>query len=217
MKLYDLRGKRFTRLLVVSLSAKRDGNEKWWHCICDCGKPTIVSTERLNSGNTRSCGCLLADTASVNHRTHGLRHTKEYTAWANMWRRCADVSRPEYKNYGGRGITVCERWRLFENFIVDMGPKPSIKHTLDRYPNNNGNYEPGNCRWATRTENNRNTRVVKMLMYGGVVKPLPQWAEELGLPKGTVQSRLRLGWSVEKTLSTPHVGRGFSFRYVTGH
>jgi hypothetical protein len=107
-------------------------------------------------------------------------------------------------NYGGRGITVCDRWReSFENFFADMGERPSTKHSIDRYPDNNGNYEPGNCRWATDIQQARNKRTTRYIEYNDIKLPLVEWAESKGIKPATLKKRLRCGWSIEKALNAP--------------
>jgi hypothetical protein len=158
----DLTGQKFTRLLVIK-SAKSIGNGTRWLCQCDCGSKKVIRDCHLRNGSTQSCGCWRRERATAANITHGAtRHGQpipEWTTWASMNQRCENPKRKDFKNYGGRGITVCEEWRhSFPAFFAHIGPKPSPKHTLDRYPNNDGNYEPGNVRWATYSEQNRNKR-----------------------------------------------------------
>ncbi len=164
MRALDLSGQRFTRLLVV---AKADpiGGRTAWHCVCDCGAPVTTLTDRLTRGQTKSCGCWSADKARTRCSTlnlrHGMKGTPEYDAWSNMLDRCRRVASAAFWFYGGRGITVCQAWRdSFEAFYDHIGPRPSSKHSLDRI-DNDGNYEPGNVRWATMTQQNSNKRYRK--------------------------------------------------------
>lgn len=151
----DLKGKRFERLTVVRLLGSNKYKNHVWECLCDCGNITHSVGTRLKRGIKKSCGCLIKDT----HTKHGKTHTHEYVAWMNMKRRCCDENIRQYKDYGGRGISVCNRWlKSFNNFIEDMGEKPSSYHSIDRI-NNDGNYEPGNCRWATKEQQAINKRV----------------------------------------------------------
>lgn len=161
----NLAGQRFGRLVVTSLA--HGGLHAYWLALCDCGRSVTVRGTHLKSGSVRSCGCLIRDTSRrtcMNNRP-GLRHgnalrghlSPEYRAWLQMKKRCFDPNCIGYKNWGGRGITVCQRWMMFENFLVDIGRKPHPSLSLDRI-NNDGNYEPGNCRWATRGQQARNTR-----------------------------------------------------------
>lgn len=130
-------------------------------------------------------------------------NTPEYKVWSAMRSRCNNPRHASWKHYGGRGITVCERWSLFSNFIEDMGMRPSKKHSIDRI-DNNGNYEPSNCRWATWKEQGRNRRDNKVITYRGENRPLSEWVEILGVDAKIVDSRInRLGWSTEEAFETP--------------
>ena len=132
------------------------------------------------------------------------RPTPEYVVWAGIIQRCTDPGCGSYQRYGGRGITVCDRWRnSFENFLADMGPRPGLEYSIDRI-NNGGNYEPGNCRWATREEQRSNTRRNRVIEWNGVRRTLAQWERSLGMRRGTLQARLdQHHWSLERALTTP--------------
>ncbi|ABO54166.1 hypothetical protein LA345_25765 [Burkholderia vietnamiensis] len=130
---------------------------------------------------------------------HGMTRSPEYQTWRSMKKRCISPSNARYAQYGGRGITVCERWMSFENFFEDMGPRPSPKHSLDRMDNNRG-YEPGNCRWATLVEQNRNKSTNVILEYRGERRCVSEWSEITGIPHGTILSRINRGIPIEKIL-----------------
>ena len=159
----NLVGQRFGRLTVITRAASKKRWKTSWECRCECGAFVTVSAMQLRQGETRSCGCLNRDAAAERQRTHGLSETPEYRVWGYIYTRCYNKSRADWPRYGGRGIMMCDRWRLGENgasgfecFLADMGKRPSPKHSIDRI-NNDGDYEPMNCRWATRSEQMRNT------------------------------------------------------------
>lgn len=196
--LVNLSGQRFGRWTVLGYVGRAR-----WKCLCDCGSARDVAGHYLKTGVSRSCGCLQRELLSARARTHGMKKTPEYRAWSSMRSRCLDKAHDAYKNYGGRGITICERWNLFQNFFADMGPKPSPKHSLDRYPDNNGNYEPGNVRWATLMEQELNRRTIRVVEFNGKQYPRSALARLHGVPYRLFVERLEYGWPVEKALSTP--------------
>jgi hypothetical protein len=149
----DLTGLRFSHLVAVRLNGHAADGKFNWLCQCDCGNFVTVRSSALRSGNTKSCGCA----RGAAHIIHGRCGSPEYTSWLCMKARCEYLRSNRYAIYGGRGIKVCERWQSFENFYADMGERPA-GHTLDRFPNNNGHYEPGNCRWATPSQQALNRR-----------------------------------------------------------
>ena len=166
MRALHLTGQVFGRLVVLRQAEKINGRTRWV-CQCECGTELTVSGRSLTSGNTRSCACLQRETLSNRRRTHGMRHTREYTTWAGMIARCTNARDKYYADYGGRGITVCPQWRQsFATFFRDMGERP-CGLSIERM-DNNGNYEPGNCKWATAAEQGRNKRPRADIMPKGV-------------------------------------------------
>lgn len=189
----DLTGQKFGRLLVLnkapSVKYKSGGVKSMWACLCDCGNATTVAGASLTRGVSTSCGCYRSEYVAKKSTTHGATGTKALSVWKNMMRRCFSPTTDTYKHYGGRGITVCERWRKFENFLADMGQPPS-GYTLERV-DNNGNYEPANCRWATNKEQRSNRRVSLYVEHDGVKMLASEYADLLGIPRSTVYARLR--------------------------
>lgn len=210
-QLRDLSGECFGRLTVLA-RAENHKSHRMWKCHCQCGTLSVVRGSHLRRGTVLSCGCLRVDCGKATVR-HGHSYgSLTYESWQAMMHRCSCPTFRWYHLYGGRGIRVCERWKVFENFLADMGERPSSEHSIDRYPNNDGNYEPGNCRWATQTEQRRNNRFNRMLTYQNETFCVSEWAERLGKNEGTLHSRLRQGWDDEKVLSTPIRAYGNSAR-----
>lgn len=206
-KVIDLVGQSYGRLTVLEKGSK-SGTQYKWLCQCSCGsQPFEVHGNSLRQGVTQSCGCLRRERAAEANTKHGLynAYAATYHIWASMIHRCTNPNSKNYKDYGARGITVCDRWLSFENFLADIGDRPE-RLTLERIDNSSG-YEPDNCRWATRTEQQRNTRRNRMITWGGKTQCIAAWAEELGLPRTTMMTRLRCGWSVERIFTTPVVLR----------
>jgi len=151
-------GQRFGRLLILGRSASDRTGKQWWLCKCDCGSEKWISANNMSQGRIRSCGCLKREVSPNLVHGHSIGPSTEYMTWATMVARCSNPGRRDYKYYGGRGISVCDRWRQsFPNFLADMGLKPNPLLSIDRI-NNDGNYEPGNCRWTTRSQQSSNQR-----------------------------------------------------------
>lgn len=181
----DLVGQRFDRLLVISFHGTSKHGFAEWVGRCDCGNEKIICAGSLRRRNTRSCGCLQKEIVSRNGTTHGESGHKsvEYNTWDSMIQRCTNPNNVQYYNYGGRGIMVCERWlNSYENFLADMGRRPTKDHSLDRYPNNEtGHYEPGNCRWATEKEQHRGLRTNVWFEHKGRKMILKDWADAFSM------------------------------------
>jgi hypothetical protein len=157
----------------------------------------------LRRGDSTSCGCRSATLNAAAHSTHGMRSAPEYWAWAAMKGRCLNQNNPARSYYLDRGITVCPEWLdSFEQFYADMGPRPSPRHSIDRIDNDRG-YAPQNCRWALPREQNLNKRTNFRLTHDGLTLCVTEWEQRLGSARGTVRERLRLGWTVERALTTP--------------
>jgi hypothetical protein len=201
----DISGQRYGRLLILREAGSRHNGRITWLAVCDCGQEKVTTLLNLSNG-TRSCGCLLAESRSKNgelgsRRTHGLTGTKAFRAWVGMRDRCSNPNAEFYADYGGRGIAICERWQSVENFVSDMGDPPAGM-SLDRI-DVNGNYEPGNCRWATATEQNRNRRNNVLFTFDGETRCLAEWAEKAGLREDTLRARLIVRkWPIERALTT---------------
>ncbi len=195
----DLTGIRFGRLIVTQRAP--DGR---WNCICDCGrKVPSIPTGHLNSKHTRSCGCLIADTRRERSLKHGLTGSPEWRSWIGAKRRSANPAKLDKPHYAD--VKMHPEWEHdFQAFLNYVGPRPSADHSLDRWPNMRGNYEPGNVRWATRREQAQNTRKTKFWTLDGITKAQAQWARELGFPHSTqILRRVQTGWSLRDALTLP--------------
>lgn len=204
-------GLKFGRLTVVEESGRTDEGILIWRCICDCGNEVSISGKSLRQNNTRSCGCLQKDVARLigrNNKTHGAKSNKErtrlYIIYINMKQRCLNPKNSAYKNYGGRGISICEDWResfeLFRDWALSNGYDETL--TIDRI-NNDGNYTPVNCRWATSFEQTNNRRTTRKETLNGITKSLSDWFKEYGRSYNLVRRRLFMGWSLLQALESP--------------
>lgn len=183
----DITGHRYGRLTVLKWHSS--GRSVKWECLCDCGKTKIVQTNNLRSGHTRSCGCLLEDVKRLHSKTHGGTSSRTYHVWSTMRQRCGNPKHEHYHYYGGRGITVCERWGKFANFLEDMGHAPD-RLQLDR-TDRDGNYCQENCKWVTKTENMRNRSNNYVVEYEGEVICLSALAEKTGVPVYALARRIK--------------------------
>lgn len=192
----NLAGKRFGMLLVIELTNTRnDKNQLLWLCKCDCGNEKTFISGRLKHGGNKSCGCL---------RSLDLENKRLKSIWWNMIGRCYHKNNISYKYYGAKGIIVCYEWKSnyseFKNWALKNGYQSNL--TIDRFPNRTGNYEPGNCRWATYKEQENNKTNNRYLKIDGEIKTISQWSEVFGIDKSTIYKRVKIGWDVELAVKT---------------
>jgi hypothetical protein len=206
----EMSGRRCGRLTVIR-PVRNDGRGFTWFCRCDCGREVVRLGGLLRDGRTQSCGCYRRERISARKRTHNdsgynSKRSPLYEIWSGMHQRCTNQKKKNYKNYGGRGIRVCERWSSYEHFKEDMGSgfRPGL--SLDRI-DNAGNYEPTNCRWATRKQQSRNQRTNRLITFQGATRTAAEWAEILGVPHKRFLDRIdRLGWPVDRAMQEPARG-----------
>jgi hypothetical protein len=210
----DLIGQKFGRLTPIKNMGTNKNKKHIWLCLCDCGKETIVIGNNIKNGRTKSCGCLnitktkLRNIENKYAKTHGYCQTTVYRSWHDILQRCTNPNNNNYKNYGGRGIAVCDRWNSkkggsFENFLEDMGEPPTNKHQIDRINNNLGYYKE-NCWWAISAQQHRNMRSNRNYTFNGKTQCRNDWAREYGIGDRTLAYRLdKLKWSIRKALLTP--------------
>lgn len=212
--LIDLTGQQFNRLKVIRRAPNR-GKQTYWLCECQCENKTLkeVRGADLKNGTTKSCGCWKKEVdmqkikefnKSIGYEEHGMSDSRIYSIWLDMNRRCADENRERFKDYGGKGIEVCNSWKnsfkSFKDWALANGYSEEL--TIDRI-DNNGDYEPDNCKWSTYKEQNNNRGYHRFVEINGVVKNVTQWCEELGMDKHLVRSRIHKGWSEEEALLIP--------------
>jgi hypothetical protein len=201
----DIAGQQFGKLTVLHLADYVRNKGVWWVCRCECGTERPFKYAHFAFGATTSCGCHRREVSKRLTRTHGMSGTRIYATWQSMIARCYRLSSQSYRYYGAKGIIVCDRWRnSFSAFHEDMGDPPTDKHEIDRFPNGAGNYEPGNCRWATEAEQNRNTSRNRKLTHDGETLVLREWATRLGIKPATLWARIMVyGWDTQRALTTP--------------
>lgn len=208
MKRIDIIGQTFGRWQVLRNLADQ-GCVRFVECVCKCGTIRAVRFLDLRHGASLSCGCLRRERTSQANKKHDGRGTPEYGIWKDIRKRCNNPNNENYHLYGGRGIKVCERWDDFTLFLADMGKRPTPNHSIDRYPNKDGDYAPENCRWATPREQANNMRTNRLFTIGNETRTLAEWCRANDMPYATVWMRIdRLGWTPHRALSTPVKSRG---------
>lgn len=227
----DISNIKFNYLKAIGYTGKNKRGYAQWHFKCDCGNSIITTSSEVISGHTKSCGCFQKSFASTINKTHGESKSPVYKIWIGIKKRCFNKQSRRYADYGGRGVVMCNRWK--DNaiaFINDIGERPSKNHSVDRI-NNNGNYScgkchqcvendwPSNCRWATQTEQARNTRYNAAITFNGTTKCIAEWAEITGIKKDTIYCRNnRYKWCAKCTLTAPvKIGRYNSHKCTHNH
>lgn len=200
----DIVGKKFNKLLVLK-EVKTKYRDRYFLCRCDCGNEKIIRGKHLTSNKIVSCGCYQKEICGKTHITHGLTNSRLYSIYKDIIKRCTNKNHSTYKNYGARGITICNEWKndfmSFYNWAISNGYNDSL--TIDRI-DNNGNYEPNNCHWCDRITQANNTRRNHFLTFNGKTQTIAQWGRELNMNSAKIGKRINLyGWSVEKALTTP--------------
>lgn len=205
-KYIDLTGQRFGRFAVLSRNAEKSDIKKhsYFNCICDCGKHTIVASGDLKSGSSKSCGCLTKEVIISRNTKHGDKHSKLYNVWGAIKARCCNITNKAYPNYGGRGIDICDEWlefQAFKDWAMNNGYDKGL--SIDRI-NNDGNYEPNNCRWTTRKVQTNNTRRNNRFEYNGESKTISELAEISGLKYRVLHDRLvRYKMDIQRAMNSP--------------
>lgn len=197
----DITNQRFGRFTAIKFVGITPGKGGMWWCQCDCGSVRTISCRALRSGTWLSCGCYKRDNPGA--KKHGMCGSGEYRSYRAMLQRTNDPNATSYPRYGARGIIVCNQWKeSFEQFLADVGARPSVRHSLERI-DNEGDYQPGNVRWATPKEQARNRRSSRFIRCNGKTKTLAEWADLTGLPSHAIYKRLERGWCIDRALSAP--------------
>lgn len=209
----DLTNIRFGKLVAIKPIKKPCDRKMYWECICDCGKNVIVLSSNLTRNNSKSCGC---SRECIGERTtkHGMTETRMFKIWTGVRKRCTNPKCKSYHNYGGRGITISPKWDNFINFYNDMKEGYADDLSLDRI-DHNGNYEPGNCRWATQKTQNRNRRNNHIVNCENESKTLAEWSEISGVNYTVIAYRIKNGWDTKKAIYTPTIQQGKSLKSIS--
>lgn len=207
MKAIDISGQRFGRLVALRRVPNGKGNQTTWLFQCDCGNLAKSHSTFVRNGDTKSCGCLMRELSSQTcikrNTTHAMAGSPTYESWKAMRQRCLNKNNPNYKDYGGRGITICAKWGRFIGFLEDMGLRPSARHSIERVDNEKG-YHKDNCYWAISVQQANNKRSNVRVTIDGVTKTLAQWCRIKGLHYDTIHGRIKdYGWDVKRAFSEP--------------
>lgn len=194
----EMAGHRFGHLIVTEFYGNKKDGTSLWSCLCDCGQFRVIPGTKLRAGLHKSCGCLSPKFTSDKLTTHGMSRTRTYRIWAGMLERVKPNNRKKHLYYE-KGITVCNRWKIFENFYADMGECPD-DFTIERVDGKVG-YKPSNCKWASRKDQANNTTKNHFLSFNGEALTVSQWAEKIGIKENTLRYRIRRGWTIEKALN----------------
>lgn len=198
-----------SRLTPFDIFRKKEkiGHRKHFKCWCSCGKIGIIACSKFESGSIFSCGCLRLERTSTQNLIDNRKKMPEYVIWGSIVQRCCNPNNIHYRHYGGRGITICDSWRSdFANFLNDMGRRPEKGYSVERI-DNNGNYEMSNCKWATKKEQNNNTRKNIFIEMDGEKLTAAMWGEKLGINSNIITSRIRKGWDGIRAIKTPIIPR----------
>lgn len=207
----DLSGHHFGKLTVISVVENSIAGKRKWLCKCECGNTSVVFGGNLTRGHTTSCGCHRDANYKTMNLTHGATANKmgdksaypsSYKIWCNMRQRCYNHDSKVYHYYGGRGITVCDRWHEYENFVADMGERPKGL-SLDRI-DNDGPYSPENCRWTDMKTQQGNKSNAHLITYQGETKSIAEWVEHLGISRGKLHNRIFRGWDIDRAFTQPY-------------
>lgn len=196
-KFIDIEGQKFNRLLVLGFKESLPNSFQIWFCLCDCGNITTAESYKMRSGHTKSCGCFRKERGVMlakQHIKHGKEGSRIYRVWVGILQRCFNPKTIGWVRYGGRGISVCDKWLQFEGFYEDMGEPPNDRMQIDRI-NNDGDYEKSNCRWATFKQQYNNKSNNRLVTYNGKTQSVTLWSEELGLDRMKVYQKLNQGLS----------------------
>lgn len=208
-KMLDIVGRKYGRLTVIEYAGQNHRGKSMWVCQCDCGKTSVVLGTHLTGGHTKSCGCYNEESTKSRVTTHGMSRTRLYNIWRGMLKRCNYEGATSYRNYGAKGISVCEEWCDYEKFkdwAISHGYSDHL--TLDRI-DNSGDYRPENCRWADVKTQMRNTSRNKVIQFRGETHCLQEWADILGMNYRTLQQRINTyGWTVERAFTSPAGNNG---------